>query len=68
MQERAIGAPIDAAAPRLRGDLIFWKGHVGIVRAPDRLLHANAHHMAVAEESLSGALARIGPPTSIRRI
>jgi cell wall-associated NlpC family hydrolase len=68
MQERAIGSAADMRAPRLRGDLVFWKGHVGIVSAPDRLLHANAHHMAVAEESLAGALARIGPPTSIHRL
>jgi cell wall-associated NlpC family hydrolase len=42
-----------------RGDLIFWSGHVGIVTAPNRLLHANAHHMRVAEEPLSEAIARI---------
>jgi cell wall-associated NlpC family hydrolase len=70
MQERAIGRPAEgsAGAPLARGDLVFWKGHVGIVSAPDRLLHANAHHMAVAIEPLAGALARIGPPTSIRRL
>lgn len=42
-----------------RGDLVFWPGHVGILTAPDRLLHANAHHMAVAEESLDEAVRRI---------
>jgi cell wall-associated NlpC family hydrolase len=68
MQERAISRAIDASAPRKRGDLVFWKGHVGIVSAPDRLLHANAHHMAVAVEPLAGALARIGAPSSIRRL
>ena len=31
-----------------RGDLIFWKGHVAIAREPQRLIHANAFHMAVA--------------------
>jgi cell wall-associated NlpC family hydrolase len=68
MQERAIGRPVEGTASRMRGDLIFWKGHVGIVSAPDRLLHANAHHMAVAVEPLAGALDRIGPPTGIRRL
>ena len=37
----------DASALR-RGDIVFWKGHVGIFIAPDRFLHANARDMAVA--------------------
>lgn len=41
------------------GDLIFWRGHVAMVSAPGMILHANAHHMTVAEEPLSGAEARI---------
>ena len=56
-----------------RGDLVFWKGHVGIMCDGERLLHANAHHMEVATEPLAGAVARIlakgaGPVTAIRRI
>ena len=46
-----------------RGDLVFWPGHVGICQSPDRLLHANAHHHAVATEPLAGALARIDQDT-----
>ena len=42
-----------------RGDLVFWKGHVGIMVDAFLLLHANAHHMAVAIEPLSSAAARI---------
>ena len=42
-----------------RGDIVFWKGHVGIMTSPTVLLHANAHHMCVAEEPLSDAMARI---------
>jgi cell wall-associated NlpC family hydrolase len=42
-----------------RGDLIFWRGHVGIMLDPDRLLHANAYHMAVAAEPLDQAIDRI---------
>jgi cell wall-associated NlpC family hydrolase len=42
-----------------RGDLIFWKGHVGFYAGAGVLLHANAHHMAVAEEPLAEAVARI---------
>jgi len=43
-----------------RGDLIFWKGHVGICAGDGMLLHANAFHMAVAEEPLTEAIRRIG--------
>lgn len=54
-----------------RGDLVFWKGHVGIMLDAETFLHANAHHMAVAKEPLSGAIERIakiyGEPTGARR-
>ena len=42
-----------------RGDLVFWKGHMGLMLDHGRLLHANAHHMATAIEPLDEALARI---------
>jgi cell wall-associated NlpC family hydrolase len=71
MQERALGTAVPAD-PLKRGDLIFWKGHVAIVRGPDSLLHANAHHMAVAIEPITDAVARIGAAgskiTNVRRI
>ncbi|MFT4251006.1 MAG: NlpC/P60 family protein [Caulobacter sp.] len=64
--------PIDAAERR-RGDLVFWKGHVAILLDPDTIVHANAHHMAVAVEPLAEAIARIdaagvGEPTGWRRV
>ncbi|WP_171097527.1 C40 family peptidase [Ruegeria sp. HKCCD7255] len=43
-----------------RGDLVFWKGHVGMILDPGTLLHANAYHMAVANEPLDQAIQRIG--------
>ncbi len=60
MQERALGEAIaaDVAALR-RGDLVFWKGHVAIVRDAAALVHANAFHMAVAVEPIAAAVARI---------
>lgn len=62
MQQAALGARVpfasDPAAFR-RGDLVFWNGHVGIVSDGERLLHANAFHMAVVEEPLAEAVARI---------
>ena len=56
-----------------KGDILFWKGHVGLVSGPDRLIHANAHHMMVVEEPLQAAIKRIeengdGPVTGHRRI
>ncbi len=75
MQEQALGAPIDIAAGLAdvrRGDLIFWKGHVAIVRDGATLIHANAYHMAVAIEPIAEAIARIGAAggeiTSVRRM
>ena len=58
MQERSLGASIAIEEAR-RGDLIFWNGHVAIVRDGASMLHANAFHMAVAIEPIGEAIARI---------
>jgi len=73
MQEDALGMAVAADLSALRrGDLIFWKGHVAIVRDRGSLLHANAYHMAVAIEPITEAVVRIrnagSEITSIRRI
>ena len=73
MQEAALGRPLDKGEPLRRGDLVFWKGHVGIMTGPSTLVHANAHHMAVATEPVIDAMRRIeesdtGPVTSRRRL
>jgi cell wall-associated NlpC family hydrolase len=68
--QRSLGAEIPEGAPLRRGDLLFWKGHVAMVAAPDRLLHATAHGMRVLAEPLAPALARIaatGTPLLHRR-
>ena len=58
-QMAALGRDLrEGEAPR-RGDLVFWRGHVGFVAGDDMLLHANAHHMAVAYEPLAHAVERI---------
>jgi cell wall-associated NlpC family hydrolase len=54
---RALGA--DEMTKLQRGDLIFWKGHVAIVRDADSIVHANAHHMATVVENTRDAMARI---------
>lgn len=56
-----------------RGDLVFWKGHVGILTAPDTLLHASGHVMRVYREPLREARDRIraksfGEITAIKRL
>ena len=56
-----------------RGDLVFWNGHVAIGLDEARIVHANAHHMAVAIEPLEAAIDRIaaagvGQPTAFRRL
>jgi cell wall-associated NlpC family hydrolase len=76
LQEKALGAPLpvsDDLGGLTRGDLVFWRGHVGIMRDARTLLHANAHHMQVASEPLAAAreriLAKTGAEiTSIRRL
>ncbi len=71
MMEKSLGEAIASAVVQ-RGDLVFWKGHMGVMLDDSRLLHANAFHMAVAIEPLAEAMARIekiaGPVTAIRRL
>jgi hypothetical protein len=65
MQEHALGEAMSHGVVRLvRGDLVFWNGHVAIVRDADTLLHANAFHMAVALEPAGAAIARIAAGSS----
>jgi cell wall-associated NlpC family hydrolase len=76
MQEAALGQPVALDEPRTplaRGDLVFWKGHVGIVRDSVTLLHANGWHMKVVSEPLAEARHRIAANggryvTSVRRL
>ena len=51
-----------------RNDLVFWKGHVGIMLDEARLLHATSHRMAVTLEPLTEVVRRKGPPTAFRRL
>ena len=73
MQEAALGARLDLGVPLLRGDIVFWKGHVGVMRDPVTLLHANATHMQVSSEPLDVVRARneaagAGSVTSVKRL
>jgi cell wall-associated NlpC family hydrolase len=55
-----------------RGDLVFWRGHVGIMTDGVMIVHANAHHMQTVTEPLPEAANRItktgGPIIAIKRL
>jgi cell wall-associated NlpC family hydrolase len=76
MQEAVLGEPIAIDGPEAqlaRGDLVFWRGHVGIMRDSVTLLHANGWHMKTVSEPLAVARNRIvanggGKVTSVRRL
>lgn len=59
MMETALGTALPLDVPLRRGDLIFWKGHMGAMLDGTRLIHANATSMQVSVESLADARARI---------
>jgi len=75
MQQAEVGAeslPPGSLDHLRRGDLVFWKGHVGIMIDGITLLHANAHHMSAAVETLPEVVARIArlgsDVTAIKRL
>lgn len=55
-----------------RGDLLFWRGHVGIAQSGEWMLHASGHQMEVVIEPIRRAVERIatthGEVTAIKRI
>ena len=69
--QMALGVPVEGDLRR--GDLLFWRGHVAMMVDHETLIHANAHHMAVAYEPLDKAVLRIeaqgdGPVITRRRL
>jgi len=72
-QADAVGLALDDHVELRRGDLIFFPGHVGLMTDGERLLHANAHWMAVTIEPLADVIARLAdkyerPVTARRRV
>lgn len=74
MQQAMLGGDLDPIETRefARGDIIFWRGHVGVMVDGEQLLHANAFHMATVIEPRSDAVGRIarsaGAITAIKRL
>jgi cell wall-associated NlpC family hydrolase len=71
--QMTLGRELTMDAPTRRGDLFFWKGHVAMAVDDQTVIHANAHHMAVAYEPIGAAIARIeaqggGGVTARRRL
>jgi cell wall-associated NlpC family hydrolase len=70
--QESLGADAGGAGYQ-RGDLLFWRGHVALITAPTRLIHANGHTMSVAYEGIADCIARIaaqdgGPVTHHRQL
>lgn len=63
-QEQMPGETVDTART---GDIVFFKGHVGIMADADNLLHATAFHMKTILEPLWAVEAR-DAVTTIKRI
>ena len=51
--EGSLGNAIPLDSELRRGDLIFWKGHVGLMLDAARILHANGFFMQVSVEPLA---------------
>ena len=59
MQQAEVGVEFGGNVPLQRGDLVYWKGHTGIMADAESLLHANAYHMRVTLERLEDVALRI---------
>jgi len=74
MQELSLGTQVSTnlEVSLKRGDLIFWKGHVGIMVDADIMIHANGTYMMVTRNNVRDFATMVegstGPVTSVRRI
>ena len=61
MQREMLGTPLETTelSSLQRGDVLFWKGHVGIMMDPSTLLHATANAMLTITEPVEEAVRRI---------
>ncbi len=71
MQHEGLGR--DLEGPFERGDLVFWKDHVGMMVDAETMIHSNAHNMATVYEPIDRAVLRIdaqgdGPVLARKRL
>ena len=59
LQAAALGEALPLGTTPAHGDILFWRGHVGLVDGGATLLHATAHGMTTLCEPLAGAVERI---------
>ncbi len=59
-QRETLGVAVDPAQA-MRGDLVFFPGHVGIMASDTDLLHANAFWMSTVAEPVADVVARLKP-------
>ncbi len=64
-QAATVGEALATSEALVRGDIVFFPGHVGIMCDGETLIHANAHWMRVVEEPLADVLARMADGTGI---
>lgn len=72
-QRIAMGEDLAKQTPPRRNDLFFWPGHVALTISENKLIHANAHHMAVTVEDITEVMSRIdqagdGPLVAHKRL
>ena len=65
MQEADFGELLNEDAMLQRGDLIFFKGHVGIMTDDEMMVHATAHWMSVVHEPLADVIPRFDDDPAI---
>ncbi|MBR9864541.1 MAG: C40 family peptidase [Rhodobacteraceae bacterium] len=58
-QQEAFFDAVPSGADLQRGDLVFWKGHVGMMLDREHIVHANGHHMCTTAEPLARVVERI---------
>ena len=73
VMEAVLGVLLPHDVAPCRGDLVFWSGHVGIVRDDANIIHADAGGMCVVSEPLADARSRLraagdGEIRSIKRL
>ncbi len=59
-QQFGLGEDLPDGVPLARGDIIFFPGHVGIMRSGEELIHATMHYGKTVIEPLAEVIARIG--------